>query len=170
VLADLSDRTAETVAARVRREKQRGSIVVVSLHWGSNWGYHIPHEQVRFAHRLVEAGADLVHGHSSHHPRPIEVYDDRLVLYGCGDFVNDYEGIRGFEEYRGDLRMLYRISLRPDGALVAVEVLPFRSRRLRLERAEPRDVHWLESVLDRGSRRRGARVRRTDQGRLRLQW
>ena len=55
-----------------------------------------PAEQVRFAHRLIDGGFDLVHGHSSHHPRPIELYRGRLVLYGCGDFIDDYEGIGGY--------------------------------------------------------------------------
>ena len=40
-----------------------------------------------------QGGIDVVHGHSSHHPRPIEVYQRRLILYGCGDFIDDYEGI-----------------------------------------------------------------------------
>jgi poly-gamma-glutamate capsule biosynthesis protein CapA/YwtB (metallophosphatase superfamily) len=30
----------------------------------------------------------------------IEGYRDRLILYGCGDFLNDYEGIKGYEEFR----------------------------------------------------------------------
>jgi poly-gamma-glutamate synthesis protein (capsule biosynthesis protein) len=158
LLPDLSTRTAAAIAARIDREKARGAIVVVSLHWGSNWGYDIPGAQVRFAHRLVDAGADIVHGHSSHHPRPIEVYADRLVLYGCGDFINDYEGIGGHEEYRGELRLLYRAAVAPDGTLVGVDLLPFVSRRLRLERAVPSDVKWLVSVLDRESRRYGVRL------------
>ena len=49
--------------------------------------------QIRFAHRLIDAGVDVVHGHSSHHPRPIEVYRGKLILYGCGDTIDDYEGI-----------------------------------------------------------------------------
>src|SRR5690606_27796751 len=51
-----------------------GQVSVVSLHWGSNWGYGIPPEHVEFAHRLIDRGVDIIHGHSSHHPRPIEVY------------------------------------------------------------------------------------------------
>ena len=75
--------------------------MVASVHWGSNWGYDIPREQTVFAHRLIdEAGVDIIHGHSSHHVRAIEVYKDRLILYGCGDFLNDYEGISGYEEFR----------------------------------------------------------------------
>jgi poly-gamma-glutamate capsule biosynthesis protein CapA/YwtB (metallophosphatase superfamily) len=170
LLPNLSGQTAAAVGALVREEKSRGSVVVVSLHWGSNWGYQVPRDQVRFAHRMVEAGADIVHGHSSHHPRPFEVYHDRLVVYGCGDFINDYEGIRGYEEYRDDLRLLYRVTLEPNGTLVAAELLPFQSRRLRLERATASDVAWLESVLDRVSRKYGVRVRLTSEERIALAW
>jgi Bacterial capsule synthesis protein PGA_cap len=37
-------------------------------------------DQVRFAHRLIDGGVDVIHGHSSHHPRPIEVYRGKLIL------------------------------------------------------------------------------------------
>nr|WP_298377384.1 CapA family protein [uncultured Bradyrhizobium sp.] len=74
---------------------------------GSNWGYYIPDEQTVFARTLIDqANASIVHGHSSHHPRAIEIYRDRLILYGCGDFLNDYEGIRGYERYRDDLVLM----------------------------------------------------------------
>lgn len=170
LLPDLSERTAAHVGDRVRQEKRQGAIVIVSLHWGSNWGYEVPREQVVFAHRLVDEGADIVHGHSSHHPRPVEVYAGRLVLYGCGDFVNDYEGIRGYEEYRPDLRLLYQVTVDPDGAVVAADLVPFRSRRLRLERAGGQDVIWLCQVLDRASRPHGVRVRPTPAGRMEVMW
>jgi poly-gamma-glutamate capsule biosynthesis protein CapA/YwtB (metallophosphatase superfamily) len=170
VLPDLSGRTADAVGAAVRDLKRRGALVVVSLHWGSNWGYRVPREQVRFAHRLVDAGADLVHGHSSHHPRPIEVYDGRLVLHGCGDLVNDYEGIGGHAEFRSDLRLLYRATVDRTGALAGLDLVPFRARRLRLERADAADAGWLATTLDRHSRALGARARRTASGLVRVGW
>jgi len=169
LLPDLSVGTVAPIAARVEREKRRGAIVVLSLHWGSNWGYDVPDEQIRFAHRMVDAGVDVVHGHSSHHPRPIEVYAGRLILYGCGDFVNDYEGIGGYEHYRDDLRLLYRVDLATDGALEAADLVPFRSRRLRLEPATSPDVAWLASVLDRESRSFGVRVRHSAEDRILLE-
>jgi poly-gamma-glutamate synthesis protein (capsule biosynthesis protein) len=43
-------------------------------------------------------GIDLVYGHSSHHVRLIEIDRDRLILYGCGDFIDDYEAISGYEQ------------------------------------------------------------------------
>src|SRR5690606_10004038 len=98
--------------------------VVVSIHWGSNWGYEVTDAQVAFAHALIDGGVDVVHGHSSHHPRPFEVYRDRLVLYGCGDFLNDYEGISGYEAYRSELTLLYLPTLAPDGALRSMSLVP----------------------------------------------
>lgn len=168
LLPDLTEATAAEVGALVRGWKRRGAVVVVSLHWGSNWGYSVPREQVRFAHRLVDAGAALVHGHSSHHPRPLEVYAGRLILYGCGDLINDYEGIGGHEEYRSDLRLLYRSTVDRDGALLTAELLPFRSRRMRLERAAPADAAWLADVLDRESRSRGSHLALGAGGRIEL--
>ncbi|MCA1782445.1 MAG: CapA family protein [Intrasporangiaceae bacterium] len=133
-LPDLTDATAEQVGASVAAAKADGAVVIVSLHWGSNWGYAVPEERVHFAHRLVDAGTDIVHGHSSHHPRPIEVYGERLILYGCGDLINDYEGIRGYGEYRQDLRLLYRASLerhtgRAEGAVAMNAAQPSAGHR-----------------------------------------
>ncbi|MER6061319.1 CapA family protein [Streptomyces sp. NPDC001792] len=141
---------AEAAVHQVRRDKRPGDIVVVSVHWGSNWGYLVPREQTRFARALVDGGVDIVHGHSSHHPRPVEVYRDRLILYGCGDFIDDYEGISGYEEYRDDLRLGYFVSVEADtGRPTGVQMVPWQARRMRLEPAEDRDRAWLRSTLDR---------------------
>ncbi|POX50387.1 hypothetical protein C3489_22315 [Streptomyces sp. Ru71] len=153
----LTPAAAEAVVARVRRFKRPGDLAVVSVHWGSNWGYRVPGAQVRFAHALVDGGVDLIHGHSSHHPRPIEVYRGRLILHGCGDFVDDYEGITGYERYRDDLRLAFLPTLeRPTGRLAGLRILPWRSHRMRLERAPGADREWLREVLDRISE--GVRV------------
>jgi hypothetical protein len=53
--------------------------VVVTIHWGANWGYGVPADQVRFAHRLIDGGISLIHGHSSHHPRRVEVYRGQAI-------------------------------------------------------------------------------------------
>lgn len=157
-LSEDSQADADALCERVRLMKQPGDIVVVSVHWGSNWGYDVPREQVRLAHRLVDNGVDVVHGHSSHHPRPVEVYRDRLVLYGCGDLINDYEGIGGHEQFRGDLRLLYVALLDATGGLDQLRMVPLQSRRMRLRLATPQDARWLQRVLRKASRRFGSRV------------
>jgi poly-gamma-glutamate synthesis protein (capsule biosynthesis protein) len=162
---------ADEVLERVRTSRRPGDVVVVSVHWGGNWGYGVSRQEITFAHRLVDGGVDVVHGHSSHHPRPIEVYDGRLVLYGCGDFVDDYEGIGGHARFRDDLRLLYLATI--DGAtgdLAGLRMLPLQARRMRLTRPAGKDAQWLQSTLDRISRPFGARVDLTSDGALGLRW
>jgi poly-gamma-glutamate synthesis protein (capsule biosynthesis protein) len=149
-LPDLDPATADAVAGRVNRGRRPGDLAVVSLHWGSNWGFEVAAAQVAFAHRLVDAGIDVVHGHSSHHPRPIEVYRGKLILYGCGDLINDYEGIGGYADYRPDLRVAYLADLDPDtGDLIGARLLPTQARRMRLQSASHEDSRWLGATLDR---------------------
>jgi poly-gamma-glutamate capsule biosynthesis protein CapA/YwtB (metallophosphatase superfamily) len=158
-LPDLSGATADDVVGRARAAKRPGDVVVVSIHWGSNWGYQVDPDQVRFARRLIAGGVDLVHGHSSHHPRPVEVFRGKLVLYGCGDCIDDYEGITGYERYRADLRLLYFASLQPGtGELAALRMAPVRAKRMQLHRASLADARWLRRALERASRRFGSRV------------
>lgn len=168
-LDDYTHREADLVAARIAGMRGPRDLAVVSIHWGSNWGYAVPPEHVRFAHRLVDGGVDLVCGHSSHHPRPFEVYRDRLVLYGCGDFLNDYEGIHGYEAYRPDLALLYAVTLRrPTGELEHLEMTPFQLRGLTLRRASRDDARWLAERLSRAGAGFDTKVACDEQGRLLL--
>lgn len=161
LLPDFSDASVSTVAAAVESRRRPGDLVVASIHWGGNWGYAVPDEHRSFARRLVErAGVDLVHGHSSHHTRPIEIHAGRLILYGCGDCVNDYEGVGLQRKYRGDLVLLYFPRIDRDGTLVDLRMAALRTRRFRLERPPAADVDWLAATLDRECQPFGTRIRR----------
>jgi poly-gamma-glutamate synthesis protein (capsule biosynthesis protein) len=132
-LTNLSRKMVRRIRAQVQTVKRQGDIVVASIHWGGNWGYDIPDEQRDFAHRLIdEAGVDVIHGHSSHHPKGVEIYDGKPIVYGCGDLLNDYEGISGREEYRADLVLMYLVTVQPSsGKLVRFEMVPFQITRIK---------------------------------------
>ncbi len=158
-LPSLADAAGDGLIGRVREVKRPGDVVVVSIHWGSNWGYGVGDDQVRFGRRLIDGGVDLIHGHSSHHPRPVEVYHGRLILHGCGDLIDDYEGIGGYEQFRDDLRLLYFASVAPDtGRLAALRMVPMQVSRMRLRHASATDSAWLGSVIDTISSPFGCRV------------
>ena len=171
-LADLSSRSVEWIAGRVGAARRAGDIVVASIHWGSNWGYDVSQPQREFAHRLIEiAGVDLVHGHSSHHPLGIEVHRDRPILYGCGDFLNDYEGIGGYESFRSDLALMYFPTVdAATGRLARLLMTPTQIRHFRVNRAPEADARWLEAMLNREGARLGTRVERQLDGTLALAW
>lgn len=171
-LSGLTDANVAEVADQVARERRPGDIVIVSLHWGANWEYDAPHDQQRFARRLIDrADVSVVHGHSSHHPKAIAVYRNRLIVYGCGDFLNDYEGIEGYDEFRGDLVVMYFVHIdRTNADLVALEMVPLRIRRLQLTRPSREDIHWLAQTLDRECEKFGAHVGMGPGDSLTLSW
>jgi len=142
------------VTTAIRAVKRPGDLAIVSIHWGSNWGYEIPSAQRSVAHRLIdEAGVDVVYGHSSHHPRPIEVHSGKLILYGCGDFLNDYEGIGHHPEYRPELGLMYLPDLDAEsGRLKRLMLVPIRVRKLRVNRANAEEANWLREMLEREGR------------------
>jgi poly-gamma-glutamate capsule biosynthesis protein CapA/YwtB (metallophosphatase superfamily) len=149
LLDDLSEATAARAADQMRAYQQAGDLIVASIHWGSNWGYEIPRDQIMFAHCLIEEGISIVHGHSSHHVKAIEVFKGRLILYGCGDFLTDYEGISGYEMFRGDLALMYLIEIDShNGELITARLVPMRMRRFRLEHTSAADAGWLCKLLN----------------------
>jgi poly-gamma-glutamate synthesis protein (capsule biosynthesis protein) len=150
LLEDLSEETAHRVANRMLNGTRPGDVIVASIHWGGNWSYHVPDEQISFGRRLIDEGVSIVHGHSSHHVKSIEVYRERLILYGCGDFLTDYEGISGYEQFRGDLTLMYLVDVDPrQGRLLKARLVPMQVQRLRLNRASAEDSQWLCDLLNR---------------------
>lgn len=168
LLTRLSEADALRAAEYILSIKRPGDLVVVSLHWGSNWGYDIPAEQQLFARTLIDrANVSIVHGHSSHHAKAIEVYHKRLILYGCGDFLNDYEGIRGYEEFRSDLALMYFADIEPaTGNLAALEIVPLQISKFRLIRPSRQDVEWVQQTLQRECLRFGSGIVLDPGGRL----
>jgi poly-gamma-glutamate capsule biosynthesis protein CapA/YwtB (metallophosphatase superfamily) len=80
-------------------------IVIVSFHGGAEGAQYqnVPRVQeifhgenrgdvYKFAHALVDAGADIVFGHGPHVTRAVEVYNDRFIAYSLGNFCT-YRGI-----------------------------------------------------------------------------
>jgi len=172
LLADLAPRTADALSERVAACKRTGDIAVASIHWGGNWGYDIPGEHQAFAHRLMDAGGiDLIHGHSSHHPLAIEVYRRKLILYGCGDFLNDYEGIQGHESFRPDLSLMFLPAIDPESsALLGCALIPMQIRGFRVNCASRDAAAWLQRLLSREGARFNTRAKLGADGILRLQW
>jgi poly-gamma-glutamate synthesis protein (capsule biosynthesis protein) len=172
LLDNFSSKTTGHLARKIKKSKQPGDIVVISIHWGGNWGYAIPSEQRQFAHSLIdEADCDIIYCHSSHHPKGIEVYRHKPVFYGCGDFLNDYEGISGYEQYRDDLALMYFVSMDPStGRLTRLHMIPTQIKRFRSNRTTSQDTQWLCDILNREGKKLGSRVELNGDNTLTLYW
>ncbi|KAJ5165828.1 Capsule synthesis protein CapA [Penicillium capsulatum] len=133
------------------------ALKIFSVHWGPNYSWH-PAAKIRaLAHFLIdECGVDIVHGHSSHHVQGVETYHGKIIIYGCGDFVDDYALN---EEYRNDLGAVWRVCLKEQGGGVVLdrlEIFPTRVDRFRAMLLDVSDsdhrwvrerISWLSSAL-----------------------
>ena len=120
---------------------------------------------------IDDGGVDIIHGHSSHHVKAVEVYKDRLILYGCGDFLNDYEGIGGYEEFRADLSLMYFATVNSSsGKLIRLQMTPTRIRRFKVNRASNAEAIWLMNTLNKEGASFGTRVKLDSDNCLTLHW
>ncbi|HEY9875446.1 MAG TPA: CapA family protein, partial [Candidatus Obscuribacterales bacterium] len=94
----LNDLTA--AKALVAKAKEKAKIVVISVHGGAEGtaAMRVKNRQemfygenrgnmVRFAHTLVDNGADLILGHGPHVARAMELYKGKMIAYSLGNFV-----------------------------------------------------------------------------------
>ena len=90
-LADLPYCLAEEAAVleEVRSHANQGAIIVVSLHWGDEYMNYPSLAQIRFAHHLVDSGANVILGHHPHVLQGVETYRDAVIAYSLGNFVFD---------------------------------------------------------------------------------
>ncbi len=147
-LSDLGSQTRSGISHLIAKYYRPGDLLVFSIHWGSNWGYEVPDEHREFAHYLIDLGFDLIFGHSSHHPRPIEIYRNKPILYGCGDFINDYEGIQSNLKYRSDLPLMFFVEFEPKTLhFQKIILIPLQIKKFRLQLAEVEDSQWQFQIM-----------------------
>lgn len=164
-LKEISD-----LAEKIRSIKREGDVVVVSIHWGSNWDFDLESGQQRFAQKLIdEAGVDLIYGHSSHHVKGVEIYKGKLIIYGCGDFLSDYEGINGIGSmlgggFRDDVSFMYFPDLDAhSGRLLQLYMIPMRLKHIQVRHAkEQKDLDWLFNTMKRECQKFGTEIEKAE--------
>lgn len=150
ILHELNLEHAHSFGKWVNLFRKPDDIVILSIHWGANWVYKIPQLHIQFAHTLVDNGyVDIIHGHSSHHVLAMEVYKEKPVLYGCGDFINDYEGIDTQQIFRDDISMMFFITMNAKSKkLTDVTLVPLIKHQFSLKKLSEEDFWYLESNIN----------------------
>lgn len=89
---DMPERVKRTKAliSLVEETKTKVDILIVAVGWGDDRGYKPPGEHTDLSHALIEAGADIIFGHSTRVFRGVEVYRNKLIIYSAGNFIDDY--------------------------------------------------------------------------------
>ena len=71
----------------VGRARKIADIIIVFEHWGVEYALYPVRHQRLLGRTLIDAGADAVIGAHAHVVQPMEVYKNRLIVYGLGNFV-----------------------------------------------------------------------------------
>lgn len=130
---DLKDHRAKLLFENIKKVRDNVKILIVSAHWGPNWGYEPPKEHIGFAHALIDAGVDIIYGHSAHVFRGIEVYKGKPILYSTGNFVDDY-AVDEIE--RNDESFILKINADENRRLTRIELYPTVIRNLQAKIAD----------------------------------
>lgn len=118
----------DEVAAMVRGEKTAGRFVIIYPHWGNEYALRHNKTQENIAHRLIDAGADLIIGGHPHVVQDVEIYNNHAIFYSLGNFVFDQLFSKETQE---GLLLTGEISENN----LTIKINPFKAEKMRLRPA-----------------------------------
>lgn len=103
----------EQVLADIRaaRTIHHADLVIPFMHWGDQY-LPVNARQRKLAHRMIQAGADVVVGSHPHITQDVEYYRGKLIVYSLGNFVFD-----GFDEGPSRIAWMLRLQLARKGLM-----------------------------------------------------
>lgn len=105
---------------QILNAKKQADLVVIAAHWGPNMVEYPPRDFQQFAKGLIDAGADIFYGHSSHVFQGVEAYKGKLIMYDTGDFIDDYAVD---PELRNDMSFIFKVIVDKNGSQ-KLELIP----------------------------------------------
>ncbi len=117
--AGVAPRKLDYIIEDIKSAKDTADLVVVSLHWGIEESFNVTNEMRKFAHNLVDSGADFILGHHPHQIQGLEVYKGKPIAYSLGNFIFDQNDIENNDSII--LNLEYDFT-----RLVSVEAIPLR--------------------------------------------
>ena len=113
----------ERIEKDIQAAREQAGQVVCMLHWGEEEIAYPKPEEVQLAHRIIDAGADLIIGHHPHVIRPLEMYRDKAIFYSIGNFIFPDLNLKTFWDGKHYQRKLVKKQNRQNrqGLIVALD-------------------------------------------------
>ncbi|MDS0282535.1 CapA family protein [Haloarcula onubensis] len=124
-------------------------LLVASLHWGPNMTTEVFDSHREVGHWLLERGVDVVHGHSAHVFKAVEVAEEGLLMYDCGDFLDDYAVD---DVLRNDRSFLFELTVSEDGTPQELRLVPVEIRNCAVHLADGEVAKWCREAMRQRSR------------------
>lgn len=148
----------ERVKEDISKIRNDVDFIIATLHWGPNMRQRPPKQFQEFAHQMINAGIDIIHGHSAHIFQGIEWYHKKLILYDTGDFVDDY---RIDPELRNDQSFLFNVILSKDG-IKDLKLIPLLIGDLQVNKATGKEREEIIEKIKKLSKELGTTLKASD--------
>lgn len=130
----------------INNAKNRSDVVIVACHVGHHFRETPSSSYINFAHRIIDLGADIYWGHSNHAVQGIEIYKKKVIMYDCGDFIDDY-AVDPY--YRNDLSFLFLMNFVKD-SVQSIELVPTKISDFRANTAPLWEADFIiQKMMDR---------------------
>ncbi len=135
----------EKVKKDIAHMRDEVDFIIATQHWGPNKREVPTQEFINFAHAMIDAGVDIIHGHSAHVTQGIESYKGKLILYDTGDFIDDY--MVG-PILRNDHSFLFQVTVSKN-SIKRLTLIPVKIENRQVNRATGKDYHELVDRIKR---------------------
>ncbi|HTX86565.1 MAG TPA: AmmeMemoRadiSam system protein B [Candidatus Nanoarchaeia archaeon] len=110
---------------KVKELASSTDLVVAQMHWGTEYKHTANQNQIELAHKLIDAGADIVIGSHPHVVQSIEIYKNKPIFYSLGNFIFD-------QYFSTDTQEELGAKIATDGNFFQIDLLPIKSEVTRL--------------------------------------
>ena len=120
----------------IQRVRDEADFIIVNFHWGIEKENYPEPDQIYFAHKTIEYGADLIIGHHPHVWQGIEKYRGKIIAYSLGNFI--FGGNSRKHEQSAYLKVTLsgRDTVTAELQIIPVEINYWRPQRLHGPRAD----------------------------------
>ncbi len=131
----------DEIVQRIKDLKEFSDYVIVTPHWGLEYKSLANKEQEVLAHKMIDAGADIIIGHHPHVIQNKEIYEEKEIYYSLGNFVFDQYFSKETQE-----GLAVKLVIGEEG--LSTEVYKLKSKGSRIETIEKINKKNLENMVD----------------------
>jgi poly-gamma-glutamate synthesis protein (capsule biosynthesis protein) len=121
----------------IKTARLKSDLVIVNIHWGTEYEHQFGKHQQAIGHALIEAGADAIIGHHPHVVQGMEVYQGKPIFYSLGNFIFD-------QYFSADTQEGLSVGLDFGEASTTISLYPLKSEKAtpRLMNEEEKTKFW----------------------------
>lgn len=105
----------------IQEAKKNVDLVIVNIHWGTEYQHQFNKQQQKIGRALIDAGADIIIGHHPHVVQGMEIYQGKPIFYSLGNFIFD-------QYFSPDTQQGLAVKLNIETDKILVSLFPLQSQ------------------------------------------